>query len=263
MIIHRRFLLGALAGTGLAATAVQPAAAGEEISIFAAGAMQKPVEALIALFARLSPDHKVAATYDTVGGLADRIVAGDSPDLVFLSENALKQLAEKGKLARNQVSPIGRTGVGLCAPLSAPQIDISTPDKLRAALLAAPSIVHADPARGATAGTHFRKVLSEMGILDQIAPRITVVPFGGEIPGRVAKGEFALGASQSSEIVPVKDVRYLGHLPVPYALWTTYGLASVKGLRLPDSAAAEFALLVFTVEGDAIFKQAGFETQMR
>lgn len=263
MTIHRRILLGGLAGAALSPALRSPAWAGEEIVVFAAGAMQKPVEELIALLAKLSPDHKVVATFDTVGALRDKILAGDSPDLVLLSEAALKQLADKDRLARKQISPIGRTGVGLCAPLTAPPIDISTPEALKAALLAAPSIVHADPARGATAGTHFRKVLTEMGILEQVASRVTVVPFGGAIPGRVAKGEFAIGVSQSSEIVPVKEVRFLGHLPPPYALWTTYGLASVKGLRLPDSGPAELALLMFTVEAEAIFKQAGFETLMR
>lgn len=261
-IDRRRFfsaMTGTLACLGFGAgRAFGQAAATEEVLVFAAGAVQKPVAEMIAELAKLRPEIKVTAVYDTVGALRDRVLAGESPDLLLLSERALQALAEKGRLARGQYRPIGRTVAGLCAPGSSPEIDISTPEKLKAALLAAPSIVHADPARGATSGTHFRKVLGELGILEAVAAKITVIPFGGEIAPRVAKGEFALGATQASEIVTVTGVRYLGPLPDPYGLVTVYGLASVKGLRMPDSAAAHLALLLMQEHGTAAFKRAGF-----
>ncbi|MFM9941209.1 MAG: molybdate ABC transporter substrate-binding protein [Hyphomicrobiaceae bacterium] len=259
MTLHRRQMLTTLACSSFVLALPGRALAAEEVRVLAAGAVQKPVEVLIAAYAKARPETKVTAIYDTVGALRDMVLAGDSPDLLLLSEAALKQLAEQGRLQRKQYTPIGKTQVGLCAPLSSPAVDISTPDKLKAVLLAAPSIAHADPARGATAGTHFRKVLGELGILDQVAPRITVVPFGGAIPGQVAKGEFALGVSQATEIVPVQEVRYLGPLPPPHALATVYGLATVKGLRMPDSAAAELAMTFLGVEGEDAFQKAGFE----
>ncbi len=261
--IDRRHFVSAATGAatclGLGAGgALGQAAAAEEVLVFAAGAVQKPVAEMIAELAKLRPDVKVMAVYDTVGALRDRVLAGENPDLLLLSEAALKALGEKGRLARGQYRPIGRTVAGLCAPKASPEIDISTPEKLKAALLAAPSIVHADPARGATSGAHFRKVLGELGILDAIAAKITVIPFGGEIAPRVAKGEFALGATQASEIVTVDGVRYLGPLPDPHGLVTVYGLATVKGLRMPDSAGADLAVLLMQENGAAAFKRAGF-----
>lgn len=261
-IDRRRFCIatgGAAASLALGAGQVfGQAPAAEELVVFAAGAVQKPVAEMIAQLAKLRPELKVTAVYDTVGALRDRVLAGENPDLLLLSEGALKALNEKGRLARGQYRPIGRTVAGLCAPAKSPEIDISTPEKLKAALLAAPSIVHADPARGATSGAHFRKVLGDLGILDTIAAKITVIPFGGEIAPRVAKGEFALGATQASEIVTVEGVRYLGPLPDPHGLVTVYGLASVKGLRMPDSAGADLAVLLMQEHGVAAFKRAGF-----
>ena len=252
----RAFVLAVMVMVGTGITGASARA--EEITVLAAGAVQKPVAELIAEFTKRRPEAKVTVAYDTVGALRDRVLGGESPDLVLLSEAGLKALKERGRLERGQMIPLGRTGVGLCAPLSAGAIDISTPEKLKAALLAAKSIAHADPARGATAGTHFRKVLSDLGILEQLGSRLTVVPFGGTIAGQVAKGEFALGVSQATEIVPNKDVQFLGTLPEPHALWTVYGLASVKGLRIPDSAAAELAVLIMGEEGHAAFAKAGF-----
>jgi molybdate transport system substrate-binding protein len=257
----RRTVLGGLAAAAVVAIG-RSAAAAEDVHVLAAGAVQRPVEELILLFHKLT-GNRVHAKYDTVGALRDKVLAGDEPDLILLSQAGLKALAEKGKLAKGQMTLIGRTSVGLCAPLAAPPADISTPEKLKAVLLAAPSIAHADPARGATAGAHFRKVLEALGILGELGDRIKVVPFGGAIAERVAKGEFAIGVSQATEIVSNKEVRYLGPLPPPHGLSTSYGVGSVKGLRLPHSAAADFALMMFSDIGLETFKRYGFEVEQK
>lgn len=258
MKIDRRLVVGGLAATtiGPAATA-QPVSSTDEVVIFAAGAVQKPMEDILSFFEKHT-GNKPKVSFDTVGALKKRVIDGESPDILMLSAAAMQELSEAGKIARKQHASVGRTPVGLCNQLTAPELDITTSDKLKAVLLAAPSIAHADPARGATAGTHFRKVLQDLGILDQIASKVTVVPFGGAIPGRVAKGEFAIGISQATEIIPVKEVRYLGSLPEPHALWTTYSIGSVKGLRMPDSAAAELAVIIISEVGQSVFKTYGF-----
>lgn len=257
--IHRRLVLSGILGSALPVGWIGPARADEEVVVLAAGAVKAPLQSLIGIHAKLSPTAKVTATFDTVGAIKEKVLAGATPDLLILSEAALKELKDKGKLARNQYSPLGRTGIGLCTPETAAAVDISSPEKLKAALLAAPSIVHADPARGATAGLHFRKVLGELGIAEQVAAKVTVVPFGGEIAPRIAKGEFAIGVSQASELTGISGVRFAGHLPPPHDLWTIYGLASVKGIRIPDSSAAELALMMFSNEGAQVFQTYGFE----
>ncbi len=106
--------------------------------------------------------------------------------------------------------------------------DISTPEALRATLLAAKSITYADPARGATAGAHFATVLAALGIRDEVAKLATVLPFGVEVIEAVAAAKHELGVSQSSEIVQHNGVRYVGALPPPYRLGTRYQVAALK-----------------------------------
>ncbi len=226
----------------------------DEIRVLAAGAVQKAIERLIPPFEATS-GRKVRVTYDTVGSLRDRVLQGDAPDIVILSEAGLKALADKGRIVGGAFITVGRTGVGLCAPLAAPALDISTPENLKAALLGAASIAHADPARGATAGTHFRKVIEALGIAGELGARITVVPFGGAIAADVAAGKFAIGVSQATEIVPNPNVRFLGTLPEPHALWTAYGAAHVA---TANPASAAFLTHLSSPDGASAFQAIGF-----
>jgi molybdate transport system substrate-binding protein len=214
------------------------------VRIYAAGAVQKAIVPLLPAM-EVAAGQNVTATFDTVGALAGRIKAGNTADIVILSLGALKRLESDGLIAKGSIVTVGRTGVGLAGPLNQPAPDISTPDALKATLLAAPSIVHADPARGATAGAHFANVLAELGIAEQLKDRVTVVPFGGAIAGEIAAGKFAVGASQASEIVPNTAVRFLGFLPEPYQLWTVYALAT------PGVPAAETKAVIDVLTGAA------------
>ena len=242
--------------TGLAFSMVGPTHAAE-IRVYAAGAVQKGVQALAAEF-EAKTGHRIVATYDTVGSLRDKVLAGDAPHIVIVSAPALKALEEKSRLLAGTRKDIGKTGVGLMGHPDAHRnslVDIASPEKLKTLLLSAKSIAHADPARGATAGTHFRKIIGELGIAETLAPRITVVPFGGAIAEQVAAGAFELGVSQATEIVPNPNVRFLGFLPDPLQLWTVYGAAGVAPM---EPAAAEFMALLTGPAGQAAFATIGF-----
>ena len=210
-------------------------AAATEIVLFAAGAAKELVSRIEGPFTQAT-GHRIKANLDTVGAQRERVEKGERPDVVILSSAAVAQLSKLGLIDDASIRDIGDVEVGLAMAAtvasgsaqgkSAP--DISTPQALRATLLAAKSIAYADPARGATAGAHFAKVLTALGISDMVASRATVLPFGVEVIEAVAAGKFELGVSQSSEIVRHKGVRYLGALPPPYRLGTRYQVAAIK-----------------------------------
>lgn len=232
---------------------VLPGARADEVRVLAAGAVKRALGALVGPF-EARGQHTVAVHFDTVGALRDRVLTGEAPDLVILSDTALTLLADRGKLWNGTRHTLGKTSVGICIAATAPSVDISTPEKLRAVLLAAASIAHADPKRGATAGTHFRRVLAKLGIEAELSSRVTVVPFGAGIAGDVADGKFALGASQMSEIVV--DSRVRGYaLPEPYALQTGYGVGLVKA---PGEGARAFVAWLRGETGRAALATAGF-----
>lgn len=253
----RRILPGVLAILVGAVVSQGPgtAARADDVRVLAAGAVQKAMEPLFRTFEAKS-GHRILSRFDTVGALKAAALAGELPHLILLSMPALEEVAAAGRLDKGSLRELGRTGVGVAVQLSGPPVDISTAEKLKETLLGAPSIVHADPARGATAGTHFRKVVAALGLTDTLAARITVVPFGGSVAGDVAAGKFALGISQATEIVPNKAVRFAGTLPEPYALWTSYGVGRIGPLT---EAVSAFEELLLGDVGQAAFRSVGFE----
>ena len=210
-------------------------AAATEIVLFAAGAAKELVSRIEGPFTQAT-GHRIKATFDTVGAQRERVEKGERPDVVMLSSAAVAQLSKLGLIDDTSIRDIGDVEVGLAIAATAASgnppaksaPDISTPEALRATLLAAKTIAYADPARGATAGAHFAKVLTALGISDMVASRATVLPFGVEVIEAVATGKFELGVSQSGEIVQHKGVRYLGELPTPYRLGTRYQVAAIK-----------------------------------
>ena len=213
-----------------------PALAGAApVRIFVAGAAKAGVEALLPGFERTGGDS-VEASYDTAGALRDRVLQGERPDVVILSDAAVDAIAARGLSTVGDRREIGVVVVGLAVRQGAASPDISTADALRRTLLAATAIGYADPAHGATSGAQFEKAIAGLGIRAQVAGKTSVLPTGGEVLQGVAAGRFEVGVSQSSEILPVPGVTFVGGLPSPYDLRTPYAIvvlgASEAGRRL-------------------------------
>ena len=251
--VIRRCAVAMLAASSFAGTNADAA----EVTVLAAGAAKELAARIDASFTQMT-GHRIKATFDTVGAQRERVEKGERPDAVILSSAAIAQLTRLGLIDAASIREVGDVQVGLAvragdAEKSAP--DISTHEALTRTLLAAKSIAYADPARGATAGAHFSKVLTALGIQERVAAKVTVLPFGVEVIEAVAAGKFEIGVSQSSEIVQHKGVRYLGALPAPHRLATRYQIAALKDRPLGISL-AEF---VGTAAGKHARSESGFE----
>jgi len=208
-------------------------ASAADMVVYAAGAAKELVVRIDASFTQAS-GHRIKASFDTVGAQGERVKQGARPDVVILSSRAITELDKLGLIDETSVRDVGDVQVGLAVMATGkgsarPLPDISTADTLRQTLLTASSIAYADPARGATAGAHFAKVTRALGIADQLAGKVTVLPFGVEVIEAVAAGKYELGVSQSSEIMQHRGVRYIGALPAPHQLETRYQVAALKG----------------------------------
>jgi len=231
-------------------------ASAAEVRVLAAGAAKAGVETLLRGFGQAG-GNSVQASYDTVGALRDRVLKGEMPDLVVLSDAAVDALAARGLIKDGDRREIGVVIVGVAVRQGVPLPDITTAEALRRTLLAAATIVSADAAHGATSGAQFEMTVDRLGIREQIAGKTTVLSTGGEVLQGVAAGRFEIGVSQSSEIMPVAGVTFVGGLPAPFDLRTPYAIAVLGGseqgrrlMRYLDSAAAH-----------AQFAKSGFSAQ--
>ena len=164
-VMCRRMALSFLAAIPLAIIAAQAGAA--ELRVLGAGPVEGTFKGLIPAFTNAT-GHKVEGTFDTVGVIQDKLKKGEKADIIILSTAVMEDMEKAGSLVAGTRVEIGRGTSGFAVRAGAPVPDISTPDAMKATLLAARSVAYVDPALGATTGIHFAKVLERLAIADAV-----------------------------------------------------------------------------------------------
>ena len=131
--------------------------------------------------------HKVTFTIRAPFDI-DKELAERTFDAVILSVPAMDIHDDAGDLVPISRVALARVGVGGVVQEGGPVPDVSTPEKLKAAVFAAHSLTHTDPAIPNTSGAIASTALAKLGILDEVKEktRYATLPAGGEL---VAKGE--------------------------------------------------------------------------
>lgn len=248
-------LLRILAAVMAVCSVAAPAFAAE-IRVLSAGAVQEVEKEQAAEFEKAT-GHKVLITFGVVGAIQDKLKAGERADVVVLSAPAIAAMDKAGDLKPGSRADLARAGMGVAVREGAPRPDISTPDAFRQALLNAKTVVYADPAKGASSGIQFTRILGELGIADAIKAKANLQP-GGYVVEVVARGEAELGVHNISEILPVKGVTLVGPLPPALQSYTTYSAAVPANAAAPEPALA-FVKFLSRPEAAAQWKAAGFE----
>ena len=157
----------------------------------------------------------------------------------------------------HSIANVGKSYVAIGVRSGAPQPDISTVEKLKAALLAAKSISYADPAKGGASGVYFAKVIDRLGIADQMKSKTVLVP-GAQAGELVAKGEVEMGVAQASEIAAVPGTKLVG--PLPGELHSEIVVSVGIGSTSKDPAAAKALIeLLTSPTGAAVLKSKGMD----
>jgi molybdate transport system substrate-binding protein len=212
-------LVSALAA-GMASA--QPAT-GETVKIYAAAVVKTPLAAIAADYEK-STGHKVTVIYDTAGAADQRFRADPQADLLITNIVLIQNAERSGALKDGTSIALGGTVASVAVPPGTVKPDVSTPEKLKAALLAAKKIAVSDPARGATVGTHFMKVIEQLGVKDQVMPKVTLANDGVETVHMVLEKKVDLGVSQSSEILQGSPDAMAGPFPKELSLATDFSL---------------------------------------
>jgi molybdate transport system substrate-binding protein len=179
-----------------------------EIDAMITTAMKAAVDELAPPFERAS-GHVLRITYGPSGGLARRLNAGEAADLVVVDSKALDELIKQGKVAGGRTD-VARTGIGIAVRKGAPKPDVSSPEALRRALLAAKSIAHTAPAGGGVTAAHVMGVFEKLGIAAELQQMTT----------------YSAGTTTSARQVEAAQA-FIRHLAAPAAMtiYKTKGLA--------------------------------------
>jgi molybdate transport system substrate-binding protein len=250
------FTIGVLAGV-LGATAVAaPKVAADEIKVLAPGAFKPVVTELAADFEHAG-GGKIRVENASADMLTRRIDDGETFDLAVLTPDAMRGLAERGKIVAGSTKQLARVGLGVAIKEGAPKPDITTADELKKALLAARAVAYVDPASGGSSGVYLTKLFERLGIADAIKAKAVLVT-GGLAAERVVSGDADLAIQQISELHGTHGVTVLGPLPADLQSYTVYAGGVGTSARNPTTARKLLDLLAGP-DGRAVLKRLGME----
>ena len=211
-----KFAAVAMAGC-LSALIAGTAANAAEITVVASGGpLPDVMGTLVPMFEKAS-GHKVKISHK--GGPAITAdVKGGAVDLVITNTEVVDELAKSGDIVGSSKALLMISKVGLAVKAGAPKLDISTPDKLKAALLAAKTVGYSQGA----SGQHFLTVIQKLGIADAVKAK-AIITQGRPVGAAIASGEAEIGVQQVAELRPVPGIDVIGEMPgelqkqIPYS----------------------------------------------
>ena len=229
-----------------------------DINAFISTAVKAATDQILAPFERAN-GHTIFARYAPSGALVPRFLRGDPVDLFVTDAPALDELIKQGKIAGGRVDLV-RTGIGIAVKKGAPKPDVSTPEALKRALLNAKSVGHASPAGGSITGGHVQWVFRQLGIADEMTPKVKMSMGGpnSRVSVLVSSGQAEIGLQQASELYDNPEVEVVGMLPASLQQTTQYSAAVTANAKEPEAAKAMIQALT-TPAAKAIYKAKGLE----
>jgi molybdate transport system substrate-binding protein len=210
-----KFAVVTIAGCFALVAGTAPNAA--EITVVASGGPLPDVLGTLMPMFESATGNKVKISFK--GGPA---VAADvkqrAADLVITNTEVVDRLATAGDVVGNGKTLLMISKVGIAVKAGAPKPDVSTPDKLKAALMAAKTVGYSQGA----SGQHFETVIQKLGIADAVKAKAVVVQ-GRPVGAAIASGEAEIGVQQVAELRPVRGVDQFGEMPgdlqkqIPYS----------------------------------------------
>ncbi len=216
MTAWSRFAAVAVASCLSALVAGAAANAGEITVVASGGPLPDVMGTLVPMFESAS-GNKVKISFKAGPAITADVKQG-AADLVITNTEVVDELATGGEVAGNGKTLLMISKIGVAVKAGAPKPDISTPDKLKAALLAAKTVGYSQGA----SGQHFLTVIQKLGIADAVKAK-AVIAQGRPVGAAIASGEAEIGVQQVAELRPVAGVDVLGELPaelqkqIPYS----------------------------------------------
>lgn len=243
-----RFALCFLASLGVASIAFAA-----EVKVLAPNAAKEAVSEAISVFEKTT-GHKVIVTWTGTEAITKRIADGEVVDVVVNAVQNIDRQSKEGKLSGTTRTDFARSSIGVAIPASAPNVDVSTEEALKAALLSARTVV----VSSGTSGRHMVEVFAKLGIGEQLKAKTKQPPSGSQIADFIAAGEADLGFQQVSELLHARGIRYLGPVPADLQNYATYSAAIHAGAANADEAKA-LLMALRSASTQAVVRASGMD----
>ncbi len=241
-ILHRRALLAAPAVLAAPALISRARAQGVEIHVLSSGSFTAAYQRLAPQFERRT-GHKLVSAFGASFGphptsLPERLGRGEPADVVMALEDGLQALGQAGHVNMATMTPLAETRVAFAVRSGTPKPDMSTPEAMRSALLAAESIAYSPSGSGLY---YERELVQRLGIADQVLPKSRRW-FPDRIGAVVARGDAQMGLQQVSELLPIPGIEII-RIPEELQRVSVAAAVIATKARQPEAARQLIAFL--------------------
>ena len=215
------------------------------LNIVSAGAARAVVEKLVGILQQEDAGLVVHARFGGVQDMKACVMAHEAVDVVVLTDRLLHELADNGLVVAATCHDLGAVGTGIAVRADQTPPDVSSPQRLCAALLACRNIFFPNPAT-TSAGKVFLQALDELDIHVQVLSRLIPCNSGHNAMAQLARssGPTDIGVMQITEVLASSDLQLVGPLPGALQRHTVYSAAVAAHANSPDRALAFIQRLV-------------------
>lgn len=259
----RRRTLGALLGFGLSlgialGTAAPSATYAAEIRVVTSGGFSAAYDQLVPLYEQATGHKVITARGASIGNAPDsipsRMARGEQFDIVILADSALDQLVPQGKVQAGSRVDLARSMIGLSVRKGTPKPDISSAEALKKALLDAKSVAYSASASGTYLSN---ELFPRLGIAEEMKVKATKI-FSERVGAVVLRGDAELGFQQVSELLPFKELDFVGPLPDEVQQRVFFSAGVAVGAQDPELARHLIRFLAAPA-ASAIVRSTGME----
>ena len=230
-------LLGAALSLGLAlGAATPPSAQAAEIRVVTSGGFSAAYDQLIPLYEQATGHKVVTARGASMGKAPDsipsRFARGEQFDIVILADSGLEALVAQGKVQPGSRVDLARSMIGMSVRKGTPKPDISTVEALKQTLLNAQSIAYSASASGTYLSN---ELFPRLGVAEQIKDKATRI-YSERVGAVVLRGDAEIGFQQVSELLPFKELEFVGPLPDEVQQRVFFSAGVAAGAENPDAA---------------------------
>ncbi len=230
-------LLGIAASVGLALGASAPSAVqAAEIRVVTSGGFSAAYDQLVPLYEQATGHKVVTARGASIGNAPDsipsRMARGEQFDVVILADSGLDQLILQGKVQAGSRVDLARSMIGMSVRKGTPLPDISSVEALKQTLLNARTVAYSASASGTYLSN---ELFPRLGIAEEMKGKATKI-FSERVGAVVLRGDADIGFQQVSELLPFKELEFVGPLPDEVQQRVFFSAGVAVGAQDPEAA---------------------------
>lgn len=210
----------------------------QDIKVMISGGFKAALEKLAPEYERQTGDNIVIIPGPSMGNtpqaIPNRLARGEKAEVMIMVGDALEKLEKAGLTETGSRTELADSPIGMVVKKGNEVPDISNDANLRKTLLQASSIAYSDSASGRYVS---QTMFNKLGIEKEVKGKTTKVE---RIPvaSEVAKGKYAVGFQQVSELLPVQGVIFVGKIPENLQYITRFAGAVTRHAEHPAGGKA-------------------------